>query len=501
MRMVLKKQAFKRKTLSLFPSQNNDEKKVFFSQNLFEISDIKNWLLCVKENLPKKFKLGEVILFYESKQFGLRRAYIKNGSHYDETVQTLWNTPPSVSYNPAEMQKYLAEEMGRPFSQVLCVPFPELKKISFDSYHTPLLFVELLKSQKSNQDFLNFFIEKKEILKMVLKRVLINAKMSHTSILWNSIFEDWKEGLALLKDNRILRSNECFNQLLSLCPKIKLYRKKHLLQINNQIYQIHYYPIPLEEKETSFSQTGIMYCQNLTNYFQLKEKALQSEKMTLVSNLGKNLAHELNNPLTGILSMTQILQKNEDHKNFNQDLKEVEKSVVRTQKIITSFLTFSRNQKTEKELCNLNQVIEDTLPLLKTLSQKIKIHLSLEKEPLPFILGNFSLLQQVIFNLITNACQAVIHSKTSSPLIEIKTKVKNNKVLILVTDNGHGISKEHQEKIFQPLWTTKKSGEGTGLGLGITKQFVHNFGGQIEVKSKPHKETTFTLAFPFKNKK
>ena len=336
---------------------------------------------------------------------------------------------------------------------------------------------------------------------MILKRVLINAKMSHTSILWNSIFEDWKEGLALLKDNKILRSNECFKQLLSLCPKIKLYRKKHLLQINNQIYQIHYYPIPLEEKETSFSQTGIMYCQNLTNYFQLKEKALQSEKMTLVSNLGKNLAHELNNPLTGILSMTQILQKNEDHKNFNQDLKEVEKSVVRTQKIITSFLTFSRNQKTEKELCNLNQVIEDTLPLLKTLSQKIKIHLSLEKEPLPFILGNFSLLQQVIFNLITNACQAVIHSKTSSPLIEIKTKVKNNKVLILVTDNGHGISKEHQEKIFQPLWTTKKDGEGTGLGLGITKQFVHNFGGQIEVKSKPHKETTFTLAFPFKNKK
>ena len=196
--------------------------------------------------------------------------------------------------------------------------------------------------------------------------------------------------------------------------------------------------------------------------------------------------------------MSQILTQNKDLKRFSEDFQAVEAAATRSQKIIESLLTFSRFQKTEKQICHINTIVCETLPLLKTLSNRIEIKLSLDnKNPLT-LYENPSLLQQMIFNLMTNACHAVHHLKGwKKPRIEVKTARHSAEMLSLqIKDNGCGIPSNHLEKIFQPLWTTKKPGEGTGLGLGIVRRFVRSGGGEILVSSEINKGATFTILLP-----
>ena len=516
-------------TINSLPQQKVTPALISYAEKLSQISSLSGWLLFLKNHTPKYLKSGEFILFYESQQFGLRRAYIKNKRFHEEVAQTPWSIPPSTSFNSPEINLYLAGEMGRSFSRVLAVPFHE--KTSFPGRNrSPVLFVEM--RPEKNQKALDFFQEKEDILKLTLKRILLNTYRSRASHLWNYVFEGWGEALAIIKGEQLIRANSHFKKLLSLYPHLLNFIKtKTLFQENGRSYQFHYCPIPSEQEETTglthtssddlisssenkhqFKESynpssekdrkemGLIYCQDLTGYFQLKESLLQSEKMAAIGKLGQNIAHELNNPLTGLRAMSQILTQNKDLKRFSEDFQAVEAAATRSQKIIESLLTFSRAQKTENQICHINTIVRETLPLLKTLSNGIEIKLSLDdKNPLT-IYENPSLLQQMIFNLMTNACHAVHHLKGwQKPRIEVKTTLHSTKMLSLeIKDNGCGIPSNHLEKIFQPLWTTKKPGEGTGLGLGIVRRFVRSGGGDILVSSEFNKGATFTVFLPLR---
>ena len=535
-----------------------------FAEKISRISRISDWLLFLKNNTPKFLKPGEFILFYESQQFGPRRAYIKDTRFYEETAQTSWPVPPSAAFNMPEGNLYLTREMGRPFSRVLILPFPEKNKSLPNSGKPPVLFAELLKGRENRQSALDFFREKKDIMELILKRALQNTHRSRASYLWNYIFESWGEALAIARGGELIRANRHFKQLLSLQPDLpNLIKTKSLFQTGKRSYQFHYRPISpssagsgaaektsspfgktvstkkkplyLMKKNTLFtekinqhcpslplrentkqnrpqtdktrrapsvkdlSERGLIHCRDLTSYLQLKENFLQSEKMTAIGRLGQNIAHELNNPLTGLRAMSQILIRDKKFKKFSEDFRAVESAAVRSQKIIESFLTFSRSKKTEKQDCNVNTIVRETLPLLKTLSHRIEIKLSLKTSPL-IVHENPSLLQQMIFNLMTNACHAVRHIQGwQKARIEVITSVRPPEMMSLeIKDNGCGISKDHREKIFQPLWTTKNPGEGTGLGLGIVKRFVQNAGGEIRVVSELNKGSSFTVFLPIK---
>ena len=477
--------------------ENISSSLVSFSEKVCDISNKEELLLFLKRLIPRKFNVGEIILFYESEQFGLRRSYLKREQVYEEKAENPWPCFKEIKYGRQEESAYLATEMGRPFSKVLMIPFQE--KFS-ETEFLPVLFVELIKFQEE-ESVKDFFIERFPILNLILKRVLLNTNVTHTSLLWSHVFGGLGEPLAILKNHKILRANEPFRKLLMCYPQLVFHQDtSHLLHIENSIYQIHSYPLSLEGRQEE--KVRILYGQDLTKYFYLKENLLQSEKIARLEKLGENMAHQLNNPLTGIRSMAQILIQDSHLQYLSEDFKEVEIAVARSQKIIGSLLAFSKAQPSQEKFCDLKEVVQNTLPLLKTATRGIRLVLKgVEREPC-FVQGELSLLQQILFNLILNACQAFEEmEENTSPQIEVCLSLTgDSKACLEVKDNGPGISEENLGKIFQPLFTTKKRGKGTGLGLGIARRFAESFGGELHATSSLRNGSCFLLSLPLNKK-
>lgn len=241
---------------------------------------------------------------------------------------------------------------------------------------------------------------------------------------------------------------------------------------------------------------------------------VQSEKLSAIGQLAAGVAHELNNPLGGILGYAQFtlekLKKNSPSKMTNKEfdnyvryISDIEKQARRCKDIVQNLLRFSRSTKNvEFEEVDLNILISETCTFIEhQLSMKqIELKLNLDNN-LPNILGNPGQLQQVFTNIILNAMQASptgtvieIVSRFSPPLGQF-----NGTVELLFSDHGHGISKADINKIFEPFYTTKEVGKGTGLGLSVSYGIIKEHGGEIKVESVLEKGTTFTIIIPLQN--
>ncbi|MCB0408260.1 MAG: HAMP domain-containing histidine kinase [Bdellovibrionales bacterium] len=198
--------------------------------------------------------------------------------------------------------------------------------------------------------------------------------------------------------------------------------------------------------------------------------------MSAIGHLAGNIAHELNNPLTGIRSLCQVLLQNQSQQGqVYSDLKEVEMAAARSQKIITNLLNFSKGaDRDELKVVSLNELVETTLPLLKSVTSvhQREIHFTLEKT---LVKVDPHLTQQVIFNLINNACQAM----KEPGRLEIQTSIEGDWVQFTVSDSGPGIPLGLGKTIFDPFVTTKSETGGTGLGLSMSQRVIHQFGGEL----------------------
>ena len=490
-------------------SEDSGPALISFYEKISEVSNIGEFLLFLHRQIPKKLKAGELILFYVSPQFGLRRAYVKKGRIYEEMAKTPWPLASELQYGDKALSFYMAKEMGRPFFDMLMAPFPEISQPSFDKSLSPALFVELRDSQPREKDGLKAFFQKRLfVLRLILRRALLNTSSSRTSYLWSQVFGGWSEPLAILHKGRELRSNRSFDEALSFCPELADLERapkdgEDLLSVRGKIYQRRRYPI---SSLPHIEGAVFLYCQDMTKHFRLREKLLQSEKMAALARLGRNMSHQLNNPLTGIRSMARILSQNPELEELSEDFKEVEKATARAQKIIRSLIVFSQNREdSEKQNFDLNQAVRGALLLLKAMTSGIHLKIKLFPEPLE-ARGDFSLFQQVVYNLILNSCQAFKERKKGAPpLIEISTEKKiagkapdkaPDRAIVQIRDNGPGIPEGHIKKIFQPLWTTKKPGEGTGLGLSLARRFVEESGGKLFVRSELNQFSCFSIEFP-----
>ena len=465
-----------------------------FVEKISCASHLREFLLSLNSFIPKKLFAGEMVLFYESKHLGLRRLYVKNNRVHEKMAKRAWPEFQETGYGNHEISLYLAREMGHPFSKALVIPFSKIHKNSKETLNKPVLFVEILKPGKTEFHLKDFFHERKEIISLILKRLLDHTSVSRASSLWGHVFGGWQEPLAILRKFKVIRSNEAFKKLATDFPDLlSSQKRKGLLQLQNRIYDLHCYPVFSGENK-NLSETSVLYCQDLTDYFRLREKLLQSEKMTSLASLGQDMAHQLNNPLTGISSLIQALKRNQTKLPFDEEFQELEKAARRCQKIIGSLLSFARSGEISHKVLDLNLVLEDTLPLLKTLLAKVKFTLKTDQKPL-LVRGDFALLQQALFNIILNGCQAL--KGRPSPTLEIEAGLREkNTVCLSVKDNGPGIPDKQMEKIFQPLWTTKKQGEGTGLGLSMAQKAVKSFNGTILVSSAVEKGACFRIVLP-----
>ena len=223
---------------------------------------------------------------------------------------------------------------------------------------------------------------------------------------------------------------------------------------------------------------------------------LQSEKMAGLGRLAAGVAHEINNPMSGIMLYANLVREDlgEDHE-LSSDLETIVHEAERCKVIVADLLEFSHQTTYEMELVSLNDVIQKTLTILQhqPLFQNITIDQNLDME-LPQIYGNPIRLNQVVMNIVVNAAQAMEGKGT----LVITSRARANQDIneIIIKDSGPGIKQDLLEKIFDPFFTTKATGEGTGLGLSVSYAIVKEHKGSIRVSSSPGEGTSFSLKFP-----
>ncbi len=232
---------------------------------------------------------------------------------------------------------------------------------------------------------------------------------------------------------------------------------------------------------------------------QLQETHLQlvnSEKMASLGKLAAGIAHEINNPMGGILIYSSLLMEElEEGDSRRQDLERIVREATRCKEIVRSLLEFSRQTKAEMESVDINKAITDGLFFLENqaLFHNIEVFKNLAPE-LPKVRGNPSQLKQVFVNIIVNGAEAMQGSGTLTITTGLTRDQKG--IWIEFADTGEGIPRENLSKIFDPFFTTKEVGRGTGLGLSTSYGIIEDHGGRIDVKSQLGKGATFTIELP-----
>jgi two-component system NtrC family sensor kinase len=225
-----------------------------------------------------------------------------------------------------------------------------------------------------------------------------------------------------------------------------------------------------------------------------QEQLLQSEKLAAMGRLTSQIAHELNNPLYGIMNTLELLKTEISPESKRRKILEMALSeTVRLSDLLRKMLSFSKPDQEEKQAVDLNTVLDEILLLHEKQLQEndIKIKTSFA-ETLPQISASKDQLRQVFLNLVANARDAM----PDGGALNVTTAADPENVRIEIADSGMGIKEEHQKKIFDSFFTTKDSVKGVGLGLSVCYGFIKDHGGDIEVKSKVNEGTTFSITFP-----
>jgi len=223
---------------------------------------------------------------------------------------------------------------------------------------------------------------------------------------------------------------------------------------------------------------------------------VQAEKLATIGTLAGGVAHEINNPLTAVLTNAQLLKMTTTNEEDLDSVSLIEEGAKRCQVIIHKLMKYARKPMgTETvERVDLNRVVDSTTALLKYQMAQENIEIDLVKEPeMPFVVGNANELEQVLTNLILNAKDAIKAADRQKGMIRISTCVHEESLCMKVEDNGIGIPKENLPKIFDPFYTTKELGKGTGLGLAVSFGIVQKLGGVMEVNSVVDEGTLFTI--------
>jgi nitrogen-specific signal transduction histidine kinase len=485
-----------------------------FIKELAAQGSFEDVLQVLRKELRKFHKLGDPILAY---RFGGTKTFLMSfqGGHFTQTESVIDIPFPEkyLQHHP-ELVKHFANHYGRPFIRTLMFPL-ELKLIRqlAGGGAEAILCFESSLAEKEILFFMEYISDRLGPLSMALDRVLLENQLSSFSYRWEKTFDSMKDPIAIVDlDFEVVRANKkflnhgeqahCFESFAAKketclgCPVPKALKEKAPasgeISVGARTYQVYSYPISVDSGR---STNVVNQYVDITESRQLYLKVLQSEKMGAIGKLAGHIAHELNNPLTGLRSLSQVLLlEAPSGESLHSDLLEIEKAAARSQKIIKNLLEFSNNDSQPLALVSVDEIVEKTLPMLKTALRSHRFHPSMQARA-ALVQVEPHLLQQVVFNLVNNACQAMKEQGT----LGISTRITPaGTVEVAISDTGPGISPEVQEKIFEAFFTTKKEGLGTGLGLSMAKSVVEKFGGQIHCDSKLGEGSVFTISLPIK---
>ena len=252
---------------------------------------------------------------------------------------------------------------------------------------------------------------------------------------------------------------------------------------------------PILERGVVVGALGIV--RDVTDEKRLVQQLLQQEKLAAIGQLVSGVAHELNNPLAGLLAFSQLLMtQSESNEERQRAVASINHEARRATKIVRNLLTFARRHQPERQATDLNQIVTDTVELRRYALRVARVELTLTlDEDLPLTWADPFQLQQVVLNLLTNAEQAM-EEWQGERKIEFETMQRGEDLIIRVTDSGPGIDERSLDKVLMPFYTTKAVGKGTGLGLSISDGIVREHGGRIGVSSVAGAGATFTVELP-----
>lgn len=238
---------------------------------------------------------------------------------------------------------------------------------------------------------------------------------------------------------------------------------------------------------------------------EMNSQLIQSQRVMALGELSTGIAHEINNPLNIILQEAELMRYNLAGTPDRETLDEVRSSidviyaqVSRCSDITHRLLDLARKRKPVSQAADINRLVEDMLELVEREAKpkNIRIIRRLDRR-LPRVMSDPPLLRQVVLNLLINAAQAV----GSDGAITVSTYPQGNAVCAEIRDTGPGVAPEHMDRLFNPFFTTKAPGEGTGLGLSVSLRIMNELGGDISVESRPGQGAAFTLRIPIQSQR
>ena len=316
----------------------------------------------------------------------------------------------------------------------------------------------------------------KEPQKIIIVFFIIMVSISAIASLLLMLFYTGK----LLKpiDNIIVMSEKVINGDLS--ARCCIHSADEMERLCNTINQM---AEAIEQREKELQRTT-------------RQQIIQSEKLASIGRLSAGIAHEINNPLTGVLTFAHLLR--EKKHNTEKDIEDIDiiiRETTRVSEIVRGLLDFARQTPSQKEDVNINDILRQMLKLITR--QKEFMNVVIEENyfhQIPVFHGDKGQLQQIFLNILLNAGEAI----SGRGKITISTSCNENNILVSIKDTGCGISKENLDKIFDPFYTNKPPGKGTGLGLSISYGIVQQHGGSIECESEQGKGTVFNILLPIK---
>ncbi|MBA7676275.1 Sporulation kinase E [subsurface metagenome] len=228
----------------------------------------------------------------------------------------------------------------------------------------------------------------------------------------------------------------------------------------------------------------------------LQEKLNLSSRLASIGELAAGVAHEINNPLTGILGFSGRLLRKSTDETVKRDLERVRSEALRMAGMVRNLLTFARPHEPKKQLSDINDIVQKTVELMAYELKTSNIEVTTELAAgLPKVMADFYQIQEVFLNIILNAEQVMTEANRGGKLSINNERVKDY-VRISFADDGPGIPTGQLNKVFTPFFTLRRERGGTGLGLSVSHRIVTSHGGRIYAKSRLGKGTTFFVELP-----
>ena len=294
------------------------------------------------------------------------------------------------------------------------------------------------------------------------------------------------------QDGRVVLANSAFTDLFQNIQNVQLLPQHELELPGRGTYEL--LTVPLNDQGLK-----IVYAAEVTNEVQLRRQMVHLEKMAAIGRLVSGVAHELNNPLAGILGYAQLVSRSELDPQTQRMVEVILSQAERAGKIVQNFLSLAAKTEPKRVAFDLNDTVRNVIQLREYQESVDNISVTTDLgEDLPFAWGDPHQMEQVVLNLIVNAEDALGDAHNRPGSIHVRTFVESGRIQMTVADNGGGIHARDMARIFDPFFTTKAKNRGTGLGLSICAEIVKDHGGELYAWSRYGSGSTFTLELPIR---